>query len=78
MRAIGYTTKNFRTQVRVPPDRVSLILAVDWFLDRFRTSLNVTGDSIGCAVVQAMVKNNNLHACGLSMIYDHSAALKSR
>lgn len=43
------------TAIGIPPDRVSLILAVDWFLDRFRTSLNVTGDSIGCAVVQARV-----------------------
>ena len=43
------------TAIGVPPDRVSLILAVDWFLDRFRTSMNVTGDSIGCAVVQARV-----------------------
>ena len=43
------------TAIGISPDRVSLILAVDWFLDRFRTSLNVTGDSIGCAVVQANV-----------------------
>lgn len=44
------------TAIGLPADRVSLILVIDWLLDRFRTAMNVLGDSIGCAVVQANVK----------------------
>jgi Na+/H+-dicarboxylate symporter len=38
--------------VGLPLEGVSLLLAVDWFLDRFRTALNVFGDAVGAAVVQ--------------------------
>ena len=38
--------------VGLPLEGVSLLLAVDWFLDRFRTTLNVFGDAVGAAVVQ--------------------------
>jgi Na+/H+-dicarboxylate symporter len=37
--------------VGLPTEGVALILAVDWFLDRFRTSVNVWGDAVGAAVV---------------------------
>jgi len=37
--------------VGLPIESISIILAVDWFLDRFRTAVNVAGDSIGAAVV---------------------------
>ncbi|KAK0052562.1 excitatory amino acid transporter [Biomphalaria pfeifferi] len=40
------------TSVGIPADDISLILAVDWFLDRFRTSTNVLGDSYGACVVE--------------------------
>jgi len=33
------------------------LLAVDWFLDRFRTTVNVWGDSVGAAVVDRLVPN---------------------
>ncbi|XP_046574688.1 excitatory amino acid transporter-like [Haliotis rubra] len=39
------------TSVGLPADDVSLILAVDWFLDRIRTSVNVLGDSFGAGVI---------------------------
>ncbi|CAF1011356.1 unnamed protein product [Rotaria sordida] len=35
----------------LPSEEVRTIFAVDWLLDRFRTAINVFGDSIGCAVV---------------------------
>ncbi len=38
--------------VNLPVEGIGLILAVDWFLDRFRTTVNVWGDSVGAAVIE--------------------------
>lgn len=40
--------------VGLPLEGVSLILAVDWLLDRFRTTVNVWGDAVGAAVVERL------------------------
>ena len=40
--------------VHLPLEGIGTILAVDWFLDRFRTTINVWGDSIGAAVVDKL------------------------
>merc|ERR1719187_1246274 len=37
--------------VGLPPEDVTIILAVDWLLDRFRTTINVLGDSLGAGLV---------------------------
>jgi len=37
--------------VGLPFEGIGLIFAVDWFLDRCRTTVNVWGDSIGAAVI---------------------------
>ncbi len=37
--------------VNLPTEGMQLILAVDWLLDRFRTTVNVFGDMVGAAVV---------------------------
>jgi Na+/H+-dicarboxylate symporter len=37
--------------VGLPLEGVGLLLAVDWLLDRARTTVNVWGDSVGAAVV---------------------------
>jgi len=42
--------------VNLPLDGIGLILAVDWFLDRFRTSTNVWGDSVGAAVIGRVIR----------------------
>jgi Na+/H+-dicarboxylate symporter len=39
--------------VNLPIEGIGLILAVDWFLDRFRTTVNVWGDSVGAAVIES-------------------------
>ncbi|MDV6033840.1 MAG: dicarboxylate/amino acid:cation symporter [Phycisphaera sp. RhM] len=38
--------------VGLPLEYMGLILSVDWLLDRFRTTVNVLGDSVGAAVVE--------------------------
>ena len=37
--------------VGLPLEGIGLLLAIDWFLDRCRTTINVFGDSVGAAVV---------------------------
>ncbi len=37
--------------VDLPLDGIAMILAVDWFLDRCRTTVNAWGDAVGAAVV---------------------------
>lgn len=41
--------------VGLPLEGISLLLAVDWFLDRFRTAVNVWGDSVGAAVINRLL-----------------------
>jgi solute carrier family 1 (high affinity glutamate transporter) protein 1 len=39
------------TAVGLPLEGIGVILAIDWFLDRCRTTVNVWGDSVGAAVI---------------------------
>uniref|UniRef100_H2YDN4 Amino acid transporter n=1 Tax=Ciona savignyi TaxID=51511 RepID=H2YDN4_CIOSA len=39
------------TAVGLPVEDITLILAIDWLLDRIRTTVNVLGDSIGAGVI---------------------------
>ncbi|XP_074872327.1 excitatory amino acid transporter 2-like [Carettochelys insculpta] len=39
------------TAVGLPTQDISLLVAVDWLLDRLRTSINVVGDSFGAGIV---------------------------
>ncbi|XP_046454395.1 excitatory amino acid transporter 3-like isoform X3 [Daphnia pulex] len=41
----------------LPAEDVSLIMAVDWFLDRFRTFTNVLGDSLGAGIVHHLSRH---------------------
>lgn len=45
--------------VGLPLEGVGLILAIDWLLDRFRTTINVWGDCIGAAVIDRIESGNN-------------------
>ncbi len=40
--------------VGLPLDGIGLILAIDWLLDRCRTTINVFGDAVGAAVVDQL------------------------
>lgn len=42
--------------VGLPLEGTALILGVDWFLDRCRTTVNVWGDAVGAAVVDRLEK----------------------
>jgi len=44
------------TAIDAPVQDVSLLWAVDWFVDRCRTTNNMLGDAYGAAVVEALSK----------------------
>ena len=43
--------------VDLPLEGIGLILTVDWFLDRLRTTVNVWGDAVGAATVDTMTSS---------------------
>lgn len=47
------------TAVDLPKEGIGLLLAIDWFLDRIRTTVNVWGDSVGAAVIERVLPDGN-------------------
>ena len=45
--------------VDLPVEGITLILSIDWLLDRFRTTINVWGDSIGAGVIERYESGNS-------------------
>ncbi len=43
------------TAVNLPLEGIGMLLAVDWLLDRFRTMVNVWGDSVVAAVIDRVI-----------------------
>ncbi|GMR38630.1 hypothetical protein PMAYCL1PPCAC_08825, partial [Pristionchus mayeri] len=46
------------TALGLPSNDISLILAIDFLLDRLRTAVNVIGDAYGCGFVYALCKDD--------------------
>ncbi|XP_019640819.1 PREDICTED: excitatory amino acid transporter 1-like [Branchiostoma belcheri] len=44
------------TAVGLPIEDITLLFAIDWLLDRFRTATNVLGDSIGAGIIDHNVR----------------------
>ena len=42
----------------LPYESIVIVFSIDWLLDRFRTSVNVWGDSIGAAIVESLSVND--------------------
>jgi len=42
----------------LPPEDISIIVTVDWLLDRFRTSVNVLGDAFGAGIVHHLSRDD--------------------
>ncbi|XP_028267186.1 solute carrier family 1 member 9 [Parambassis ranga] len=58
------------TAVGLPTQDISLLIAVDWLLDRMRTSINVVGDSFGAGIVDHLSKTElaELDAAEMQML----------
>ncbi|KAF7638180.1 Amino acid transporter [Meloidogyne graminicola] len=50
------------TTVGLPHKDLSLLLTVDWLLDRIRTSVNVLGDGFGCGIISHLTKERLLES----------------
>ena len=52
--------------VDLPIEGIGLILTIDWLLDRFRTTVNVWGDSVGAGVIESLENGGTSERVGSS------------
>ncbi|XP_023284559.1 excitatory amino acid transporter 5-like [Seriola lalandi dorsalis] len=46
------------TSVGLPADDITLIVAIDWILDRFRTMINVLGDALAAGIIAHLCRKD--------------------
>ncbi|XP_061540586.1 excitatory amino acid transporter 5 isoform X1 [Phycodurus eques] len=46
------------TSVGLPPNDITLIVAIDWILDRFRTMINVLGDALAAGIIAHLCRKD--------------------
>ncbi|XP_022664571.1 excitatory amino acid transporter-like [Varroa destructor] len=63
------------TAVDLPTEDISIVITVDWILDRVRTTVNVLGDAYGAGIV-AHLSKNELGATDSKKIGQHKATVK--
>jgi Na+/H+-dicarboxylate symporter len=56
------------TTVGLPAKDLSLLLTVDWLLDRIRTSVNVLGDGFGCGIISHLTKERLIESDNIELI----------
>ncbi|ELU03325.1 hypothetical protein CAPTEDRAFT_6024 [Capitella teleta] len=64
------------TALGLPADDVTKILAVDWMLDRFRTMVNVEGDSIGAGIVEHLARHELRRTAPVEMYIEDGKEVK--
>lgn len=50
------------TAVNLPLEGIGMLLAVDWFLDRLRTMVNIWGDSAGAAILENVLEKESVES----------------
>uniref|UniRef100_A0A8C0KHN9 Amino acid transporter n=1 Tax=Canis lupus dingo TaxID=286419 RepID=A0A8C0KHN9_CANLU len=68
------------TSVGLPTDDITLIIAVDWALDRFRTMINVLGDALAAGIMAHICRKDFAQDTGteVSLPSPETAALGAR
>ncbi|XP_055339827.1 LOW QUALITY PROTEIN: excitatory amino acid transporter-like [Paramacrobiotus metropolitanus] len=59
------------TSLGLPTSDVTYIVAVDWLLDRIRTSINVLGDAFGAGIVYHLCRED-LEKIDIEVVKDHN------
>uniref|UniRef100_A0A8C6TSV9 Amino acid transporter n=1 Tax=Neogobius melanostomus TaxID=47308 RepID=A0A8C6TSV9_9GOBI len=63
------------TSVGLPPDDITLIVAIDWILDRFRTMINVLGDALAAGIIAHLCRKDfPLSKSGKVTLHKHDTA----
>merc|ERR1712176_40382 len=55
------------------PEGFSLLFAIDWFIDRCATVLNVTGDMTVCGIIGSTVEDEKSHSVRSSVNHYHQS-----
>ncbi|GMR32627.1 hypothetical protein PMAYCL1PPCAC_02822, partial [Pristionchus mayeri] len=55
-----FTMVMILSALNVPIEDISLIMSIDWLLDRIRTTINCLGDSVGASIIDHYAKRRGL------------------